>query len=322
MTLLPLLSDNQNLPPLTLVRAAGVWKVAPVALALVAVLAAAHLWAVRRVRLRGERWPAARTIAFHSGLATHLVATSSFLGVYAHTLFWARAAQVIISLMVTPLLIAIGAPVTLLLAVVPATTARVLRRVGRGTAAKALTFPLLITAALAVPLAALYLTPLYEWTIRRPYVDEPLLLVIAASGFVYYWTRLRADPTPRDDPHLVSFAISLTEAIVDGVVGLVLWFGPLVAGDYYQALHRGWGPDVQLDQILGAGIIWIGGDLAGLPFVAALLLRWMRADERHARDVDRHLDAEEETARQAASPSVGALWWETDPVLRDRYRGG
>ena len=36
----------------------------------------------------------------------------------------------------------------------------------------------------------------------------------------------------------------------------------LRAADYYHALARTWGPDLRTDQIVGAGILWIGGDPA------------------------------------------------------------
>lgn len=228
---------------------------------------------------------------------------------YGHTLFWVRAVAVITTLMITPLLFALSAPLTLLLRTAP--FAENLRRIGRSTAARVLTFPLVVTVALAMPLVLLYLTPLCGWTLRNPAADEPLLLVVAGCGFVYYWTRLRFDPTPREDPHVVSFAISLVEAIVDGAIGLVVWFGPLIAADHYEALHRAWGPDLRLDQVIGAGVLWIGGDLAGLPFVVALMMRWMRAAKQEADSVDAELDAEE-------SPASG-LWWENDPVLRERF---
>jgi cytochrome c oxidase assembly factor CtaG len=296
-------------PPLTVARVFTAWQLEPVALLLVAVAVIGYFSAVRRLP---EQWPVSRSLALVTAAATHLLVTQSFIGVYGHTLFWVRAVAVITTLMITPLLFALSAPLTLLLRTAPAPFAEGLRRIGRSTAARVLTFPLLVTVALALPLVLLYLTPLYGWTLRNPAADEPLLLIIAGCGFVYCSTRLRVDPTPRDDPHVVSFAISLVEAIVDGAIGLVVWFGPLIAADYYEALHRAWGPDLRLDQVIGAGVLWIGGDLAGLPFVVVLMTRWMRAAKQEADSIDSELDAAE------GSPTTG-LWWENDPVLRERF---
>ncbi|TNC23136.1 cytochrome c oxidase assembly protein [Amycolatopsis alkalitolerans] len=279
------------------------------AVVFVLVLGAGYLAAAHRM----PGWPRGRRAAFLAGLATILLMTCSFLGVYDDELFWARAVQVVVFLMVTPLLLALGAPLTLVLATAP--FADRLRKLGRGTFARALTFPLVITVLLIIPPFAIYLTPLYELTLRHGAVDEIVRLGVLCCGFVYFWTRLRVDPTPREDHHLVSFGVSLTEVILDAALGLVLWLGPLRAADYYHALARAWGPDPHTDQIIGAGILWIGGDVAGLPFVGALFTRWMRDDDRQAKRIDRELDEREE---KGEAPS--GLWWENDPQLAERFR--
>ncbi|KAA9152851.1 cytochrome c oxidase assembly protein [Amycolatopsis acidicola] len=292
--------------PLSWGRIATAWTFDVPAVVFVVVLGAGYLLAARRM----HQWARGRTVAFLAGLGTVLLVTCSFLGVYDDTLFWVRATQTVVLLMITPLLLALGAPFTLVLGVSP--FADTLRRVGRGRAARTLTFPLVITVLLIVPPFALYLTPLYELTLRHSAVDALVRLVLVCCGFVYFWTRLRLDPTPRDDHHLVSFGISFAEVVVDAALGLVLWLGPLRAAGYYEALGRLWGPGLRTDQIIGAGILWIGGDLAGLPFVGALFTRWMRDDERQAERVDRELD---ETEQQGGA----GLWWESDPVLAERF---
>ncbi|HKS43759.1 MAG TPA: cytochrome c oxidase assembly protein [Amycolatopsis sp.] len=256
-------------------------------------------------------WSRQRTAAFLAGLATIPLVTCSFLGVYDTTLFWPRAVQTVTLLMITPLLLALGAPLTLVLAICPA---RRLREIGRNRLARALTFPLVVTVLLIAPPLLLYLTPLYQLCLRNSAVDALVRLGLILCGFVYFWTRLRVDPTPRGDHHLVSFSISFAEVVADAALGLVLWLGPLRAPGFYHALARTWGPDPRTDQIIGAGVLWIGGDLAGLPFVGALLRRWLRDDERQAKRIDTELDNRE----QSAAPS--GLWWENDPVLAERFK--
>ncbi|ADJ43023.1 hypothetical protein AMES_1201 [Amycolatopsis mediterranei S699] len=272
--------------------------------AVLGVLAAGTLY-VRAARRRG--WPPGRTTAFLAGLATILVVTCSPLAVYDTTFFWVRAVQTVTLLMITPLLLALGAPVRLLLE-----TAEVpwLRRHGRGPLARALTFPPVVTAVLVAPVLVLYLTPLYDLTLRSPLVDGLVRLGLVLAGFTYFWTRLGLDPTPREDPHLVSVWIAFAEVVFDGALGLVLWLGPLLAPAHYAAAHPGWGPDPRTDQIIGAGVLWIGGDVAGLPFVVALFVRWARDDERRAKQIDGQLDAAPETG----------LWWENDPALAERFQ--
>ena len=55
-----------------------------------------------------------------AGLLALVVTTMSFLGAYAHTLFWVTAAQTALLLTVVPVLLVLGAPVSLLVARRPA----------------------------------------------------------------------------------------------------------------------------------------------------------------------------------------------------------
>jgi len=321
-------------PALAWDRLITAWTPNVGALAVVAALALAYGLGVRRRHRQGEVWPRGRLWWFLAGLVSILLVTVSVIGVYAGTLFWTRAVHNIVLLMITPMLLAAGAPLTLLRDTLPEPARQRASRILHSQPARLLTFPLVITAVLIAPLYLLYLTPLYEASLRSPAVGAAVSAGLVIAGFLYFWTRFRLDPTPRTDPYLISIAISFAEVIFDGVLGLILWLGPLVAPQYYLALHRAWGPDLRLDQIIGAGVLWIGGDLAGLPFLVAIITRMMHEDQRHAAAIDAELDAVEaasapRSATPASSPTRLAdghhrarLWWEDHPELAQRFRRG
>jgi len=217
-----------------------------------------------------------------------------------------------------------------------------LGRIRRSRAARALTLPPVVTLLLIAPPFVLYLTGLYDLVLRSTVVSGVVSLALLGAGFVYVASRLQIDPMPRRTHHGLTLAIGVAEVIADGVLGLVLWLGPLIAAGHYLALDRLWGPSPRIDQVIGAGVWWIGGDLAGLPFLAAVLARFQREDARQARRIDAELDAAEHAStdqdrRQPAgdealtqtdgpSPSgVSApaarprLWWEDDPQLAQRF---
>jgi len=100
----------------------------------------------------------------------------------------------------------------------------------------------------------------------------------------------------------------------------VIWQGSLIATSYYAGIHRSWGPDPRLDQTIGAGVLWILGDVVGLPFVLLLMRALSRDEKAHAVVVDAELDTAAAAESETAVPS--ALWWENDPQLRDRFRRG
>lgn len=337
-----------NVPVLTLTTAVTEWTVPPIALLWV-ICGVLYGLGVLGLRRRGSRWGTARVLAFYLlGLGSAVLVTMSSIGVYSHVLFSMRAVQVVVLLMVTPLGLALGAPLTLLTQVRPGRATDRLRRILDSRAARALTFPAVTSVLLVTTPFLLYLTGWYEAALRSPVLDQLTLLALPAIGFVYFWTRLQVDPVPRRFPQALSLVISLVEVVGDGVLGLILWLGSrLVAADYYTELARHWGPSLRTDQIIGAGVLWILGDLAGLPFLGASLRRMTQDDAVEAAKVDRELDEHmaelastspvtatrrtgarpesdadtaEPAADSAAQPVLMRPWWEDDPVLRERFR--
>jgi cytochrome c oxidase assembly factor CtaG len=326
-------------PPLTVGTALASWTLDPAMLALVVLTGGGYLWGVRRLRGRGRPWPVARTVAFClGGLGTIVLATMSVLGAYQDVLFSLRAVQVIVLLMVSPLALAMGAPVTLVLDLLPEGARRRAERALHGPLARTLTYPAVASALLVATPWALYFTAWYPAVLRSAALDQLLKVTLLAVGFLYFYSRLQLDPVPRRYHHLISVTITFVEVIFDAALGLTLWLsGHLVAADYYQALGRTWGPSLHTDQILGAGALWLIGDLAGLPFLGALMHRMVREDEQEAAEVDRELDRVRADRRGAAEPGPAESsadqpaddgpelmrpWWEDDPILAERFRRG
>jgi cytochrome c oxidase assembly factor CtaG len=329
---------------LTAARALTSWTLDPLVLLAVLLACGLYLAGLRRVRARGERWPAARAVAFIAGGAgTVAVATMSFLGVYQAVLFWPRAVQTVLLLLVAPLLLALGRPLSLLAAAWPGPGRRVLAVVG-SRAARVLTFPAVTALVLVTVPFVFYFSPWYRAGLTGGAVRELTYLALLAPGLVFFWTLLRVDPVPKAYPYLVSLWVTGAEVVGDAVLGLaVLADQHLIAGGYYRALGRPWGPALKTDQVLGGGALWLIGDLVGLPFLAALLIQMMREDEREAARVDTELDAAPAataaagaavvSARPAGGPDAtgagpgaavtppaGRPWWEDDPRFTDRFR--
>jgi len=151
-----------------------------------------------------------------------------------------------------------------------------------------------------------------------------------APGFVFFWTLLRVDPVPKAYPYVVALWITAAEVIGDAVLGLaVIADTNLIAGPYYHALARPWGPSLATTQVLGGGVLWILGDIVGLPFLAAQLIQMIREDEAEAKVIDAELDAATLVAEPAPAGAVSAEavqtpaqqpWWETDRRFADRFR--
>lgn len=325
-------------PPLDLARVFTEWQVDPAVALVVVVLGGWYLWAMRRVRASGQEWPVSRAVNFLGlGLGTAVLMTMSFIGVYDGVLFWVRSLQLIVLLMISPLFLANGMPLRLLAASLPAERRARVERALRGRVAMLLSFPPVGSVLLIATPWVYYFTPLFPAMLHHGWVDEACRVGILAIGFLYFWARLQADIMPREYPHVISLGITFAEAVFDGALGIIFIFGhPHLAAGYYDALHRTWGPDLSFDQSLGGFVLWMVGDMAGLPFLGALFIRMFRRDQGEAKKIDQELDAQlagEKAARKAAAEAAGESfddegpdmmrpWWETDPILSKRYGTG
>src|ERR1700678_367832 len=102
-------SGYQGPPRLTLPRAFTGWTADPAMITLIIVLGLCYLAGVYRVRRNGTEWKAGRTVAFCGlGLGFLVIATMSWVGVYQNVLFYARATQTVLLVLLVPLFLAMG----------------------------------------------------------------------------------------------------------------------------------------------------------------------------------------------------------------------
>src|ERR1700722_6437704 len=156
-----LASGYHGPPALTFSRAFTSWTIDPWSLAAIAVAAGLYLAGVRRVRRGGASWSSASTVWFCLfGLGFAVLATMSSVGVYTPVLFYMRSVQTILLLLVVPLFVALGRPLSLIIATVPGLGPRLDAAI-RSKAARLLTFPLITTFVLVVTPFVVYFTPWY-----------------------------------------------------------------------------------------------------------------------------------------------------------------
>jgi cytochrome c oxidase assembly factor CtaG len=239
--------------------------------------------------------------------------TMSVIAVYAPVLFWMRALQVLTLLFIVPFLLALGRPVTNLRSALTESGRGRLDRLLASRACRVAVSPLCTSAAMLGVPWLLYLTPWYVASMTGAVAAGTRILLVLI-GFGYFYARIQTDPVPRRYSPLLSIGISVVESLGDGLLGLVLWLGPVIAYGYYAGLHRSWGPSMRTDQSVGAGILWIVGDVLGVPFLAVLMRRLSTHEKVRAAQVDEIADAE-------ADSETPALWWQSDPQLRERFGG-
>jgi cytochrome c oxidase assembly factor CtaG len=350
-----LAAGYQNLPKLTPSRAFTSWQVDGWSLAWILILAALYLWGARVVRRRGEAWGTGRVVAFCGlGLGFAVIATMSSIGVYQPVLFYMRSVQTILFLLVVPLFLALGRPLTLIVATVPRFGPWLATAIKSRMARLAL-FPAITTFVLVLMPFLVYFTGWYAAGFRSVLVAQVTHVALSAPGFIFFWTLLRVDPVPRAYPYVLALWITAAEVIGDAALGLaVVADTNVLASGWYHALGQPWTAHLPTSQVLGGGVLWIFGDVVGLPFLAAQLIQMIREDEADAQVIDAELDAADAAAgagipavtqaagelaaaapagakasggEPAGTPGAGAApraaqrpWWESDRRFSDRFR--
>ncbi len=346
-----LASGYDGPPELTLTTAVTQWTADLPVIALAVVLGGCYLAAARKARRSGGHWGTGRVIAFCGiGLGFLVIATMSWIGVYQNVLFYARATQTVLLVLVVPLFLAMGKPLTLLSAAFPAAGARA-GAVVRSRAAAVVTFPAITTLALVAVPMVMYFTSWYTATFHSDAIRELTYLALMVPGYVFFWTLLRVDPVPKRYPYGVAMWITAAEVVGDAFFGIaIIADNNLIAGPYYHAVGYPWGPSLATSQVIGGGIIWILGDLVGLPFLAVQLIQMMREDQAEAAIIDAELDARDAAATAVTAsgatangatangamtngapvhgdatgadtgPAADRPWWETDPRFTERFK--
>lgn len=322
----PLIAANGGYhgpPLLTVSRYFTSWRFDPGVLVLVLLVGGAYLYGVCTVRSNGQHWPRSRMISVLLGLVSLIVATMSFVGAYAHVLFWVYSLQIVVTLMVIPLFFALGMPVVLILqALSPARAAR-FATVLDGRVARLLAFPVTSSILMIVVPFVVYFSGIYEASLRHYAIYELLHLVLVATGFLFFWSVIGGADVSRRVPFAAALFIAFVELLIDAVPGIVVRYTTrILAGSYYTALGRPWGPSLRRDQGYGGAVLWFVGEAVGVPVLAVLLARWIAEDRRDAVRIDRDLDAASpgvvsETAAGNESPDgeYSRPWWESDPSM-------
>jgi putative membrane protein len=261
-----------------------------------------YLYGVHRLRLRGHRWPVARTIFFLGpGLGSIAAVTVGGLGAYDTTLLSVHMVQHMVLSMVAPIFLALGAPVTLALRTLRGAPRRRLLAVVHSRPARIMTFPLVAYAIFVVNPFVLYFTDLYRLTLENSFAHEWVHAHFIVTGCLFFWPLLGLDPLPGRWPYPARALLMVLSVPFHTVLGLtVMQSTTLFGGDWYSSLGLGWA-DPWADQKIAGGILWAGGEFVSITMLGVLVVQWMRQSEREARRIDRELDRQEARARRAAA---------------------
>lgn len=237
--------------------------------------------------------PRLRVWSWVCGLLVLLVALQSAIDAYATTLFSIHMVQHLLLTMVAAPLLALGAPITLLLRVVSSgTRRRVILPVLHSLPVRIASNPVVCWVLFAGVMWASHFTPLFDAALEQPLVHHAEHALYLAVGMLFWWPVVGADPSPWRMSHAARVGYTLIGMPQSSFLGLALFSAPTVLYNHYATLGRTWGPTPLEDQQLAGGIMWAGGDLLFLVALLFAVRAWLRAEEIRGRQVDARLDRE------------------------------
>jgi putative copper resistance protein D len=271
------------------------WTIEPIpALAIVAAIVWWR-WAVRTVNVGhpANPVPRRRTVAFLAGMAAIAVALMSGIDRYDTTLFSVHMVQHILLTLVAAPLIALSAPITLVLRAASAGTRRrwILPAL-HSRLMRILSFPVVAWLLFAAAMWGTHFTPLFDAALEDPVVHDVEHGIYLVTALLFWWPAVALDPAPWRMTHPVRALYTFLQMTQNTFLSVVLLNVQTVLYPHYATLVRTWGASALVDQQTAAGIMWIAGDLIFLTAIMAIIVGWSRAEGRDAARADRQAAVE------------------------------
>ena len=248
------------------------------------------IWAVRRVNAThpSNPVPRRRTVAFVGGMVAIGFALLSGIEQYDTTLFSIHMVQHVLLTLVAAPLIALGAPVTLLLRVSsPATRRRWILPVLHSRAMRFLAFPVVAWVLFAVVMWVSHFSPLFNAALEDPLLHDLEHAIYLASALLFWWPAVALDPAPWRMSHPARALYVFLQMTQNTFLSVVILNTQTVLYFHYATIQRAWGPTPLEDQQIAAAFMWVVGDMIFLAAIFAILLGWSRAEARSAAVTDR-----------------------------------
>ncbi|WP_406413638.1 cytochrome c oxidase assembly protein [Streptomyces halstedii] len=286
---------DMDLPPFTLGRGLA-FSADP--FFLIGCMAALVLYgyAVARLRRRGDAWPVHRTVLFVLGVLTIALVMCTALNDYGMVMFSVHMVQHMVISMLSPILLLLGAPVTLALRALPVggrgrTGPReLLLKLLHSHYMRIITHPVFTIPLFIASLYGLYFTPLFDWLMGSTAGHLAMMVHFLAVGLVFFWPIMGVDPGPHRPGYVMRMLELFAGMPFHAFFGIALMMGSAPMVGTYMNPPSSLGIDALSDQSAAGGIAWAFSEIPSVLVLIALVFQWYRSEQRTARRSDRAED--------------------------------
>lgn len=277
------------------------WQFNAVSVAVMVVAGVLYGLGVLRLRRAGVGWPVHRVLTFYFlGLGSYAWVTCGFLGAWSVDLRWAFTTRIALLVFAVPALIGYGKPIGLAKLALTGRSRHLLDSFLNSR-------PLRISGnAVFEPLFTLglflvFLTPLAGALRANTGIQGWIDLLIPLMGLLMVLPII--ENTIEHTGFFITFEFMLAFAalVFDAIPGILLRLSGTVldhAAPIVGAMP-GWFPNPLHDQHLSGDFLWFLAEIADIPVLIVLFIRWSKIDRGEARSMDELSDEEMDQLTQA-----------------------
>ncbi|ARP68971.1 cytochrome c oxidase assembly protein [Streptomyces pluripotens] len=301
-----------DLPPFTLGRGLQ-WSTEPFFLVASLLGLVLYGWGVLRLRRRGDTWPLHRTVLYVVGVLTVLLTMCTKLNDYGMVMFSVHMVQHMIISMLSPILILLGAPVTLALRALPVAPRgrkgprELLLMLLHSRYVRVITHPLFTIPMFIASLYGLYFTPLFDFLMGSMAGHIAMMVHFLAVGMVFFWPIIGVDPGPHRQGHLLRMLELFAGMPFHAFFGIALMMATTPMVDTFTHSPASLGIDVLADQNAAGGIAWAFSEVPSVLVLIALLFQWYGSEQRQAKRKDRAADRDGDKELAAYNAYLASL---------------
>ncbi|WP_329276267.1 cytochrome c oxidase assembly protein [Streptomyces sp. NBC_00691] len=301
-----------DLPPFTLGRGL---EFSPDLFFLIGCLAALGLygWGVARLRRRGDAWPVSRTVFFTVGVLTIALVMCTRLNDYGMVMFSVHMVQHMVISMLSPILLLLGAPVTLALRALPVAgrgstgPRELLLKLLHSRYMKVITHPGFTIPMFIASLYALYFTPLFDFLMGSKPGHIGMMVHFLMVGVVFFWPIMGVDPGPHRPGYVMRMLELFAGMPFHAFFGIALMMASEPMVKAYENPPASLGIDVLTDQNAAGGIAWAFSEIPSVLVLIALVYQWYHSEQRQAVRQDRAADRNGDKELEAYNAYLASL---------------
>ncbi|GAA1414749.1 cytochrome c oxidase assembly protein [Streptomyces thermospinosisporus] len=303
---------TMDLPPFTLGRGLA-WSADPFFLVACLLALALYGWGVARLVRRGDKWPVGRTVAFALGVLSVALVMCTGLNDYGMVMFSVHMVQHMVISMVSPILVLLGAPITLALRALP-TAGRgrtgpreLLLKLLHSRYLRIVTHPAFTIPMFIASLYALYFTPLFDFLMGSKTGHVAMMVHFLAVGLVFFWPIMGVDPGPHRPGYLMRMLELFAGMPFHAFFGIALMMASTPMVSTFEHPPASLGIEALSDQNAAGGIAWAFSEIPSVLVLIALLFQWYASDQRQARRKDRAADRDGDKELEAYNAYLASL---------------